>query len=122
MRPHFAICLASRMSECLPEADVELEGLVHPLARVEREGDVQPDRSEAREVSYPQPGSPAQGFLAARPGIIVDGAAVHEGHDADMRGHPHATLAAQLNQRGAAEGIPIVDERAEQVTIVAADA
>src|SRR3546814_10079951 len=51
MRPHFAICLASRMSECLPEADVELEGLVHPLARVEREGDVQPDRSEAREVS-----------------------------------------------------------------------
>src|SRR3546814_8417067 len=70
-----------------------------------------PPRSTRTDTLFPyttlfrSPGGPAQSFIAARHRVVVDRAAVDEGHDTDLVGDADPKFAAQFHQRCATKGV-----------------
>src|SRR3546814_20956575 len=84
-----------------------------------------PPRSTRTDTLFPyttlfrSPGGPAQSFIAARHRVVVDRAAVDEGHDTDLVGDADPKFAAQFHQRCATKGVVVGVQRTDELVFVA---
>ncbi len=109
------------MSERLSYADVELKRIVNVVAPVQRERDVESQRSDRGEISQTETGRPLELAREIGDHLIKNVPPLDKRYDPDCLREPETKFRSHFDNRAPAEGIIILVQRSDLLKLVTAD-